>query len=327
MEELQRQSGWGTSFGLPIELISAEDAQRRFPIMTLEDVRGAAYLATDGYLDPSGLTLALAEGARRGGARICEGVRVSGLRIAAGGILGVETDAGSIESEVVVNAAGIYAPEIARMAGVTVPIIPMAHQYLVARIRETLPEDLPTMRDPDRLVYFRRDAAGLVMGGYERDPAPFGLRGIASDFNNRLLPEDWPRFEPLSEQAVTRVSGAGPRRRREADQWAGGLHARQRVRAWRIERARILCRSRLLCPRHRRRRWDGQGDGAVGSSMASRNSTSGRWTCGDSAASIEARPIRWRAPTRSTPPTTTFTTRTRSGAPGVRCGSPPPTHD
>ena len=205
MEELQRQSGWGTSFGLPIELISAEDAQRRFPIMTLEGVRGAAYLATDGYLDPSGLTLALAEGARRGGARICEGVRVSGLRIAAGGILGVETDAGSIESEVVVNAAGIYAPEIARMAGVTVPIIPMAHQYLVARIRETLPEDLPTMRDPDRLVYFRRDAAGLVMGGYERDPAPFGLRGIASDFNNRLLPEDWPRFEPLSEQAVTRV--------------------------------------------------------------------------------------------------------------------------
>jgi glycine cleavage system T protein len=205
MEELQRQSGWGTSFGLPIELISAAEAQRRFPIMSLDGVRSAAYLATDGYLDPSGLTLALAEGARRGGARICEGVRVTGLRLAASGVLGVETDAGSIESEVIVNAAGIYAPEIARMAGVAVPIIPMAHQYLVTRIPEPIPEDLPTMRDPDRLVYFRRDAGGLVMGGYERDPAPFGLKGIPSDFNNRLLPEDWPRFEPLSENAVTRV--------------------------------------------------------------------------------------------------------------------------
>ena len=205
MEELQRQSGWGTSFGLPIELISAADAQRRFPIMTVEGVRGAAYLATDGYLDPSGLALALAEGARRGGARICEGVRVTGIRLETGGVRGVETDSGPIESELIVNAAGIFAPEIARMAGITVPIIPMAHQYLVTRVRETVPEDLPTMRDPDRLVYFRRDAAGLVMGGYERDPAPFGLGGIASDFNNRLLPEDWPRFEPLSENAVTRV--------------------------------------------------------------------------------------------------------------------------
>jgi glycine cleavage system T protein len=210
MEELQRQSGWGTSFGLPIELISAADAQRRFPIMTVDGVRGAAYLATDGYLDPSGLTLALAEGARRGGARICEGVRVTGIRLEAGGVRGVETDSGPIDSELIVNAAGIFAPEIARMAGITVPIIPMAHQYLVTRVRETVPEDLPTMRDPDRLVYFRRDAAGLVMGGYERDPAPFGLGGIASDFNNRLLPEDWPRFESLSENAVTRVPALEP---------------------------------------------------------------------------------------------------------------------
>src|SRR5205809_2559287 len=91
------------------------------------------------------------------------------------------------------------------MAGVTVPIIPMAHQYLVARIADPIPEDLPTMRDPDLLVYFRRDAGGLVMGGYERDPAPWGLDGIARDFNNRLLPEDWSRFEPLSQNAIKRV--------------------------------------------------------------------------------------------------------------------------
>src|SRR5207248_3600851 len=107
--------------------------------------------------------------------------------------------------EFVVDAGGIYAPEIAAMAGVAVPIIPMAHQYLLARIAERIPDHLPTMRDPDLLVYFRRDANGLVMGGYERNPAPWGLNGIAADFNNRLLPEDWPRFEPLLQNAVERV--------------------------------------------------------------------------------------------------------------------------
>ena len=205
MEELERQAGWGTSFGLPLELISAEEAQRRFPLMTRDGVLGAAFIPTDGYLDPSGLALALAEGARRGGARICEGVRVTGIKTDRGRVHGVETERGDIEAEVVVNAGGMYAPEIAVMAGITVPIVPMAHQYLLARIAEPIPEELPTMRDPDRLVYFRRDAGGLVMGGYERDPAPFGLDGIAPDFNNRLLPEDWPRFEPLSSNAITRV--------------------------------------------------------------------------------------------------------------------------
>ncbi|TMF60327.1 MAG: FAD-dependent oxidoreductase [Chloroflexi bacterium] len=205
MEELERQAGWGTSFGLPLELVSAAEARRRFPLMAVDGVIGAAFLPTDGYLDPSGLALALAEGARRGGARICEGVRVTGFNLANGRIRGVLTDQGAVETEVVVNAGGIYAPEIGAMAGVIVPIIPMAHQYLVARIAEPIPEDLPTMRDPDLLVYFRRDAGGLVMGGYEGDPAPWGLAGIAPDFNNRLLPEDWPRFMPLSQNAITRV--------------------------------------------------------------------------------------------------------------------------
>ena len=205
MEELERQAGWGTSFGLPLELVSAAEARRRFPLMVTDNVVGAAFLPSDGYLDPSGLALALAEGARRGGARVHEGVRVIALDVSRGRIHRVVTDQGPIQTEVVIDAGGIYAPEIAAMAGVSVPIIPMAHQYLLARIAEPIPDDLPTMRDPDLLVYFRRDANGLVMGGYERNPAPWGLSGIAPDFNNRLLPEDWPRFEPLSQNAIIRV--------------------------------------------------------------------------------------------------------------------------
>ncbi len=205
LEELHRQAGWGKSFGLPLEIIDTAEAHRRFPLMTTDGVLGAAFLRTDGYLDPSGLALALAEGARRNGATLRQGVRVTGIRVERGRVTGVETSDGPIASEVVVNAGGIYAPEVAAMAGLTVPIVPMAHQYLVARLREPVPDDLPTMRDPDLLVYFRRDAGGLVMGGYERHPAPWGLDGIPLDFNNRLLPEDWGRFAELSENAVKRV--------------------------------------------------------------------------------------------------------------------------
>ena len=207
MEELHRQAGWGKSFGLPLEIVDGAEAGRRFPLMTTDGVLGAAFLPTDGYLDPSGLALALAEGARRRGATLYQGVRVTGIRVDRGRVTGVETSDGPIATEVVINAGGIYAPEIAAMAGLTIPIIPMAHQYLVSRLREPVPDDLPTMRDPDLLVYFRRDAGGLVMGGYERHPAPFGLDGVPPDFNNRLLPEDWERFSELSENAVKRVPG------------------------------------------------------------------------------------------------------------------------
>ncbi len=118
---------------------------------------------------------------------------------------GVETDAGPIRAEVVVNAGGMFAPEIGALAGVTVPVIPFAHQYLVTEPIEGVTPDLPQLRDPDNLVYFRPEVAGLVMGGYERTPAAWGLDGIPPDFNGKLLPADWPRFEEISRGAQHRV--------------------------------------------------------------------------------------------------------------------------
>src|SRR5437868_12181556 len=111
MEELDRQAGWAKTFGLPLELVSAEEAQRLFPPLETGGVLGAAYLPTDGYVDPSQLTFALAEGARRHGAEIETRTRVTGIRVERGRVTGVETDRGTIETEVVVNAGGIYAPE------------------------------------------------------------------------------------------------------------------------------------------------------------------------------------------------------------------------
>jgi 4-methylaminobutanoate oxidase (formaldehyde-forming) len=204
MEELARQAGWARTFGLPLELVSAEEAARRFSPMSTGGVLGAAFLPTDGYIDPSQLTFALAEGARRRGAEIATQTRVTGIGVERGRVTGVETTAGSIATPIVVNAGGIYAREIGALAGVEVPVVPMAHEYLVTR-PSGLPLDLATMRDPSLLVYFRGESGGLVMGGYERDPAPWGLDGIPADFNGKLLAEDWQRFEPLMANAVRRV--------------------------------------------------------------------------------------------------------------------------
>jgi len=205
IEELSRLSGWGKTFGLPLEIVSTEEALRLFPLFDPEGVIGAAYLPTDGWLEPAGLTYALAEGAKSRGATILTGTRVHAVTVERGRVHGVETDLGPLRAEVVVNAGGIYAHEIGRLAGVEVPVVPMAHQFLVTKPLDGVRRDFPTMRDPDLLVYFREDAGGLVVGGYERNPAPWGTDGIPADFNHRLLEEDWPRFEQLSEGALRRV--------------------------------------------------------------------------------------------------------------------------
>ncbi len=204
MEELARQAGWAKTFGLPLELVSAQEAQRMFPPMSTDGVLGAAYLPTDGYIDPSQLTLALVEGARRRGAEICEDTRVTAIGTAANRVRRVVTDKGPIDTELVVNAGGMFAAEIGSLVGVTVPLIPMAHEYLITT-PSGLPRDMPTMRDPSLLVYYRPESGGLVMGGYERDPAPWGLDGIPADFNGKLLEPDWDRFEPLMTNAIVRT--------------------------------------------------------------------------------------------------------------------------
>jgi 4-methylaminobutanoate oxidase (formaldehyde-forming) len=211
-QEVMRQVAWAKTFGLPLELLSPQEASALFPLMATDGVRCASYLPTDGYLDPSLLTTALADRARQGGCRIYTHTRVNAISVSDGRVRGVETEWGPIEAEVVVNAGGMYAAEIGRLAGIRVPVVPFAHEYLVTQpFRERRPgEHLPTLRDPDLLVYFREEGAGLIMGGYERQSAPWsldrhGLDDIPSDFNGRLLEEDWPRFEEIVAGSRRRV--------------------------------------------------------------------------------------------------------------------------
>lgn len=210
LEELRRQAGWASTFGLALESISTDEALHLFAgLFDPAGVLGAVYLSTDGQLNPSDLTMALAAGARAGGVEIATNCRVTGVRTAERGhrrhVTHVETDQGAIECEVVVNAGGMYSHELGRLAGVNVPIVAMAHQYAITRPATKIPGDLPTMRDPDRLVYFREEVGGLIVGGYERNPDPWCLDGnIPTTFNNTLLTPDWDRFMPIAEagQAV-----------------------------------------------------------------------------------------------------------------------------
>src|ERR1019366_8888928 len=128
-QEVLRQVAWAKPFGLPLELISAEQAGGLFPLMSTDGVRCASYLPSDGYLDPSLLTTALVEGARAGGCRAFTHTRVTKIDVHGGRVRGVQTEWGPIEAEVVVNAGGMFAAEIGRMAGVRVPIVPFAHEY------------------------------------------------------------------------------------------------------------------------------------------------------------------------------------------------------
>ncbi len=211
LEELRRQAGWAQTFGLPLELISTTEALELFHgLFDPRDVLGAVWLPTDGWLNPSDLTMAFAAGARSRGAEIATMTRVVGIDVVDGRVTRVHTDRGTIDTEIVVNAGGMYAHEIGRLAGVDVPIVPMAHQYAITRPKITVPSSLPTMRDPDRLVYFREEVGGMIMGGYERDPDPWCLDGnIPPTFNNTLLTPDWDRFLPLTEAAQTLVPCLG----------------------------------------------------------------------------------------------------------------------
>jgi 4-methylaminobutanoate oxidase (formaldehyde-forming) len=214
-QEVLRQVAWAKTFGLPLELLSAEEAQSLFPLMVTDGVRCASYLPSDGYLDPSLLTSALIAGAREGGCRVFTHTRVTAIDVVRGRVTGLRTEWGDMEADVVVNAGGMFAAELGRMAGVRVPIVPFAHEYLVTQpFRERgVGGDrvhLPTLRDPDLLIYFREEGGGLVMGGYERHSAPWALDEhlvdrIPVDFNGRLLEEDWPRFEEIAVNSRMRV--------------------------------------------------------------------------------------------------------------------------
>jgi 4-methylaminobutanoate oxidase (formaldehyde-forming) len=205
MHELKRLASMARCFGVDVEVIGPSEAGRRWPLMRTDDLVGALWLPRDGRTNPIDTTLALARGARQAGATILEQTPVTGIRVAGGRVVGVRTLEGDVACEAVVNCAGMWAREVGRMAGVTVPLHASEHFYIVTEPMAGVAPDLPVLRDTDGYIYVREEVGGLLMGGFEPVAKPWGTDGIPADFAFSLLAEDWDHFRVLMEQAVVRI--------------------------------------------------------------------------------------------------------------------------
>jgi sarcosine dehydrogenase len=203
--EVKRQATTATSFGLEMHLLSPKEAQELWPLMQVDDVVGAAFLPTDGQASPSDITMSLAKGARSAGVTIIEGVAVAGTNAEGGRVRAVVTDQGRIACDKLVICAGQWSRDLGRMAGVNIPLVPVQHQYLITEAIDGVTPNLPTLRDPDRLTYWKEEVGGLVMGGYEPNPKPWAIDGFPDRFEFQLLEDDLEHFEPLLELAIGRV--------------------------------------------------------------------------------------------------------------------------
>ncbi|HSV38109.1 MAG TPA: FAD-dependent oxidoreductase [Nocardioidaceae bacterium] len=206
MTQLRRTAASADAYGLECELLTPAEAKERWTVMQVDDLVGAIWLPGDATANPTDLTQALARGARLGGARVIEKVRVIDVLVSSGQVTGVRTDRGDVEAEVVVNCAGQWAKQVGAMAGVTVPLHSAEHFYVVTEPFEGVRPDLPILRDPDGYTYFKEEVGGLVVGGFEPEAKPWvSPDAIPYPFEFQLLEEDWEHFSPLMESALHRI--------------------------------------------------------------------------------------------------------------------------
>lgn len=203
-EELKRIATSGRSFGFEVHLISAAEARQLFPLLNTDGIYGATWVPSDGYADPSQLTHSFATGARAAGVTIVQDCRVEAIERCRRRVTAVITEQGRIECDTVVNASGMWGTETARMAGVSVAVHAVEHQYVVTEKRDGIPHDLPTFRDPDARFYLKPETGGLVVGGWEQGTrAPW--RTIPRDLGPELFAPSYERFEPLGAGAAHRI--------------------------------------------------------------------------------------------------------------------------
>ena len=208
MDELRRILSLGRSYGIEIETITPREAGEKWPLMSTDGVVGGLFIPKDGQTIPTSTGMALARGAETGGASIFENTRVTGVSQRDGAVSGVSTDRGDISCEVVVNCAGMWSREIGLMCGVKVPLHAAEHMYLITNRIEGVTYDMPSLRDPDGHIYFRRDAeeaGALLMGGFEPVAKPWGADGVPEDYHFGVLDPDWEHFRLFWERALERV--------------------------------------------------------------------------------------------------------------------------
>jgi dimethylglycine dehydrogenase len=214
LDWLKMAKARGRYLGMDLELISVAEAKKLFPLMEEKHFVGAMYDPIEGHVDPYGVTHAYAKSAQIGGAEIVRQTRVVDTVQRPDGTWDVVTEKGTVHAEHVVNAGGLWAREVGRMAGLELPILAMEHQYLIT-------DDLPEFKgqkeqlhciDFEGEIYMRQERGGMLMGTYERAGVPWSPKTTPWDFGQDLLPNDLERIAPSLEvgfQHFPRLESAG----------------------------------------------------------------------------------------------------------------------
>jgi glycine cleavage system aminomethyltransferase T/glycine/D-amino acid oxidase-like deaminating enzyme len=211
LDSLRRRADYCRGHGVSTEEISAAEIKRMWPLFDTDDILAGFYTAEDGRVNPVDVTMALAKGAKMGGARVLEETKVTGIKQEHGQVTGVITDKGEIEAEYVVNCGGMWARELGKMAGVHVPLHAAEHYYLITEPIEGMYRDMPIVEDPDLFAYYRDEMGGLMLGLFEPVavpwgmPKPGGLGGIPEGFSFGEIAPDWDRMMPHLEVAMKRI--------------------------------------------------------------------------------------------------------------------------
>jgi len=206
--QLRLQRSKARYLGIDFEMISLKEAQEMNPLLNLEGVRCAMFEPNESHVDPSGVTHAYAKGARAMGAEIERFCPVIETNPRPDGGWDVVTEKGTVTAEAVVNAAGLWGREVAALAGIELPLMPMEHQYFVT---ESIPEiealgrELPLLHDNDMGYYLRQEGMGLLVGAYEKDGRYWSENGTPLDFGHELLPDDLERIADNVMRATERV--------------------------------------------------------------------------------------------------------------------------
>jgi len=206
--EMERSVSRAKALGLDCEVISPEETKKTMPQISEKELYGGIYLPGDGQLDPYTVTTSMVRFAKELGVEVYTNTRVTGIKLSEkGDVEAVVTDKGEIRCEIVVNAAGMWAPRVAAMAGIHVPTTPVDHQHIALRAvpGHEFDPNTPCLRDPDNLVYMRQEQGGLVIGGYEPKPLPRWIDGTPWEHGSKSFPGDFDQFEMLLEGAIRRL--------------------------------------------------------------------------------------------------------------------------
>ena len=205
-EEIFRQAAMARAFGVEVEEISPKEVKDRYEHLNINDVTAGVWLPLDGQGDPANIALAMAKGARQGGAKVLENTAVTSVTRNGRRITSVDwaqgSETGTIEADMVVNCGGMWGHQVGKMLGVNVPLQACEHFYIVSEAIEGLTQ-MPVLRVPDECAYYKEDAGKMLLGAFEPVSKPWGP--IPADFEFDQLPEDFDHFEPILENAINRM--------------------------------------------------------------------------------------------------------------------------